>query len=471
MAIKNPDGTTTYSNTYNGMVTTTTVDSSGRVVSKETTPYEKTSYTREDGTIVTQESPYSVSYKKPATKTTTATTKDGQTYTFEGDNWINYANANGLDVGSLATALTYPSYVNANEANRYLNEMADTYGVDLSNPLSAYENAVSQQYALQNNVIPDYNTPFASAAAGQTVTNLNANGVPATSTNVGNALSYYGIEAPEYQQFDYSGYFDQASNNYKDSVEAQRAAALKQYTDAANAANLQYDQAAQQAYLSNKLANRNTQRQLLESGVKSGLTESSLLQGNANFENAYNQNEAARINALNNIALQQAQTNAQFDADINAYLAQLALNEANFAQNEIAAMNSYNWNNYLTAIEQQNAAWERAQAQKEYEYQQLQNEIALAYELGDVERLKALGYDTTRLEAQLKTETDKAYRTSDKDKEKETETTEIPTFTMSNGTNVAYVNGRAYNAAKVEQWINEGKIYEKNGQLYSYAAL
>ena len=125
MATKNSDGTTTYTNTYNGMVTTTTVDSSGRVVSKETTPYEKTSYTREDGAIVTQESPLSTTVKKPVTTTTTATTKDGQTYTFEGDNWINYANANGLDVGSLATAISYPSYVDANEANRFLNEQAN----------------------------------------------------------------------------------------------------------------------------------------------------------------------------------------------------------------------------------------------------------------------------------------------------------------------------------------------------------
>ena len=58
------------------------------------------------------------------TKLTTAQTNDGKTYTFTGDNWIDYANQNNLDVGSLKTAITYPSYVTANEANRYLNETA-----------------------------------------------------------------------------------------------------------------------------------------------------------------------------------------------------------------------------------------------------------------------------------------------------------------------------------------------------------
>ena len=45
------------------------------------------------------------------TKLTTAETNDGKTYTFTGDNWVDYAGQNNLDVGSLKQAITYPSYV------------------------------------------------------------------------------------------------------------------------------------------------------------------------------------------------------------------------------------------------------------------------------------------------------------------------------------------------------------------------
>ncbi len=64
------------------------------------------------GMVTIKESPTN------GTKVTTAQTKDGNTYTFAGDNWVDYANNNNLDAGSLSQAITYPSYVTANEANR-----------------------------------------------------------------------------------------------------------------------------------------------------------------------------------------------------------------------------------------------------------------------------------------------------------------------------------------------------------------
>lgn len=67
---------------------------------------------------------------KKSSKTTTAYTKDGKIYTFEGDNWVNYAKDNGITAG-LSRAITYPSYVTANEANRFLNENAAAYGVNV----------------------------------------------------------------------------------------------------------------------------------------------------------------------------------------------------------------------------------------------------------------------------------------------------------------------------------------------------
>ena len=64
---------------------------------------------------------------KNGVKATTAQTKDGNTYTFAGDNWVEYAKQNGI-TDELSKAITYPSYVNANEANRFLNENITLYG-------------------------------------------------------------------------------------------------------------------------------------------------------------------------------------------------------------------------------------------------------------------------------------------------------------------------------------------------------
>lgn len=364
----------------------------------------KNSYSTNPGSIKTaQESGLATVTYKPTTKQTTATTKDGKSYTFDGDNWVDYAKNNGLDVGSLATAISYPSYVDSKEANRFINEQADRYGVSLNTPMGAYESAISKEYASKNNSIPDYSSPFASATAGQTQVDNDL-----TSGLNNSALAAYGISAPEYQGFDYSGYYDKAAQSYQNSVETQRLAAIKALEEAAKTTNQQYDDAAQQAYLANYFANKATGRQLKESGIKGGLTESSLLAGNANFENAYNQNEAARIAALRENALQQSQTNAQYDADINAYLAQLALSEAQAAQNEIANINSFNYNNYLTALDQlandrnyELALKELERTQSNTEYDRLMDEINLAYQLGDVERLKELGYYTDSVASEI----------------------------------------------------------------------
>ncbi len=437
MPIYNPDGTKTTSYTYNGMTTTKTIDKNGKVISEETKPYEQTVVNNSDGSTTTQVSPFSKVTKKPTTKTTTATTKDGQTYTFEGDNWIDYANKKGLDVGSLAIALSYPSYVDAKEAGRFLYEQADRYGVDMNNPIGAYEDAVNWEYAINNNLIPDYNTPFASAAAGQTQTNydlealkkldqayLDAIGsgikIPGvntgtSNTNINNIVEQLGWTSPgTYQGFDYKSYFDEAVKIYKDSLEAQRQASDAQFEAAEEATNEQYSKAAQQAYIANKLANNLTQQQLRESGIKSGLTESSLIQGNANFENAYNQNELARIAAMRDIGMQKAVTDAGYSSQLAQYIGNLLLEEAQMGQSENAAANEYYMNQLAMAIDKANADRQYALQLQQMEYDREKDaynktlqEIELAYQLGDLERLKALGYDTALVEAQIQSEINK----------------------------------------------------------------
>jgi len=436
------------SNYYNYDESGNKVVNAAPSTNKSNTPAVGTTWQNENGVVYTQEKPWSVTYSKPKTQKTTATTKDGQSYTFEGNNWVDYANKNGLDVGSLATAITYPGYVDATEANRFLNEQADRYGVDLNNPIGAYEDAVNWEYAINNNLIPDYNTPFASAAAGQTETNydidalnrldqayLDAMGssikipmaqggnvlgagslnIGTNNSNINNIVESLGGTSPgTYQGFDYKAYFDEALKKYEDSLEAQRLASKTQFDEARALTNDEYSKAAQQAYIANRLANKKTQEQLLESGIKSGLTESSLMQGNANFENAYNQNELARIAAMRDIDMQNAVADANYSSQLASYIGNLLLQEAQMGQSENAAANEYAWNQYMAYLNQANADREYALQLQQLEYDRQQDaynktlqEIELAYQLGDLERLKALGYDTALVEAQIQSEINK----------------------------------------------------------------
>ena len=94
-------GQTFSSNYYDGNVTTKKYNADGTIAGTDVRPYEQTINKQSDGTIVTQQSPLSVTYKAPTKKITTVTKNNGEVYTFEGDDWVKYANDNGLDVGGV----------------------------------------------------------------------------------------------------------------------------------------------------------------------------------------------------------------------------------------------------------------------------------------------------------------------------------------------------------------------------------
>ena len=409
-------GQTYSSNYYDGNVTTKKYNANGTIAGTDVRPYKSTTTTQPDGTVVSKYSPLATTYKAPTKRLTTVTKNNGEVYTFEGDNWVKYANDNGIDVGGVSTAITYPDYVDAKEANRYINEMGSIYGVTPGAPVGN-GNVYSKSQGLSK--IPDYDMPYASAATGQTPTSqayfeglgVNVNAPAGTTGNVN--LDYLnnatgGIKPGGYQPFDWTAYITDAMSSYNDSIEAQRQASNAKFADAMNKINNNYDQSAQEAYIVNYIANRALQDSLKESGIKGGASETSLMRGQANFENAYNENERARINALAEIQLQEALTEAGYTSQQAEMMSNMILQGAQFAQAENAAMNDYNWNAYMAEQNQANADREYAlkleqiaQENQRYEDSREMEMAQLAYELGDLKKLQDMGYDTTLAQAEI----------------------------------------------------------------------
>jgi hypothetical protein len=491
-------GQTYSSNYYDGNVTTKKYNADGTIAGTDVRPYERTTSYQPDGTIVTQQSPLSVTYKKPTTRVTTATTKDGQSYTFDGDNWVTYAQDNGLDPNSLATAITYPNYVNAKEANRYINEMGSIYGVTPGAPVGNGD-VYSKSQGI--NKIPDYNTPYASAAAGQTPTSQayfeglginfntptgNIGTMGTTGTGYGNGgfniNASYGsgnanaMQPAAYQPFNWANYITDAMNSYNNSINAQKQASDAKFEATMDNINRQYDQNAQDAYIVNYIANRALEDSLKESGIKGGAAESSLLKGQTNFENAYNENERARAMALADVELQKALTDAGYTSQQAEIMAEMILQGAQFEQAENAAMNNYNWNLYESMQNQANADREFDLDMQQYEDSRQMEMAKLAYELGDLKQLQEMGYDTTLAQAEIEAQMRKLAGTgtgggsedeSKKGGKGDDGYITNPTAVLRNGDgdeiSVIYVDGRPYNINAVRDMINNGTAYITDG--------
>lgn len=472
-------GQTYSSNYYDGNVTTKKYNADGTIAGTDVRPYEKTVNKQSDGTIVTHQSPLATTYKAPTKRLTTVTKNNGEVYTFEGDNWIKYANDNGIDVGGVSTAITYPDYVDAKEANRYINEMGSIYGVTPGAPVGK-GNVYSKSQGISK--IPDYDMPYASAATGQTPTSqayfeglgVNVNAPAGTTGNVN--LDYLnnatgGIKPGGYQPFDWTAYITEAMNSYNDSIEAQREASNAKFADAMNKINSNYDMSAQEAYVVNYIANKALQDSLKESGIKGGASETSLMRGQANFENAYNENERARINALAEIQLQEALTEAGYTSQQAEMMANMILQGAQFAQAENAAMNDYNWNAYITGQNQANADREFNLQMQQYEDGREMEMAQLAYELGDLKKLQEMGYDTTLAQAEIEAQMKKLAGSGTNPKPKEDDVEEDgyitnPSAVLRNGDgdeiSVIYVDGRPYNIDAVREMLNNGTAYMTN---------
>ncbi len=340
----NKDGTKTVSYTYGGVTTTKTIDNNGKVISEKTAPYAKESYKTDDGVIVTQESPLSVTVKKPAGKLTTYTFNDGQEYTGKETNWEDAAKKAGNTSG-LSGAISYPDYVDKNEAWRYLNEMADTYDVDIDKPVG---NGTVYSKDEGVTIIPDYSTPFGK---------ISYTGSP---SGTGDIIYSGANGAGADNGSGYRGYLDSARTNAYKKTEADKENVDVYYGDLKEEEDDQYKKRQQEAYLSNYFASKKAQEALLEHGIKGGLSESSIIRSQADFENNYNDNLSEHIDHLRDIEAQRLKAYAEIEARLNEYFAEIDLKEAEMAREEAQSYNDLALKAYIEQMEKEEAARERA---------------------------------------------------------------------------------------------------------------
>ncbi len=354
----NPDGTKNVSYTYNGMTTTKTIDENGRVLAENTVPYAKESYLTDEGVTVTKESPLSVTIKEPVKRVTTYTFKDGQEYTGYETDWREAAEKTGNTSG-LSSAISYPDYVDKNESWRYLNEMADTYGVDITRPVGS-----EQVYTKEEGVdmIPDYKAPFGRPSY---TASSDDSGTVIKGGLASGDISYAG----GYKGFDYGSYFDNARDNAYKKHEANKKDADMYYDSLKKDEADQYERKQKEAYLSNYFANKKAQEALLENGIKGGLAQSSIIKGQAGFENRYNDNLSEHMDNLNDIEAQRAKAYADIEARLDEYFSQIDLKEAEMAQEETRNYNEYALKAYLAQIDR-----EEAEREREFKAQQAREE-------------------------------------------------------------------------------------------------
>lgn len=135
----------------------------------------------------------------------------------------------------------------------------------------------------------------------------------------------------------YNSYYENAlqqTQNYYDKA-AQQAA--EQYRQLMPTVNQSYDESARQAYINARLAMRDLPEQLAAAGISGqGASESSMVQQNNAYNQAYNQNELARQQALANLENQAANAYNTTSNQGAQSVADILLQQANAQQNILA---------------------------------------------------------------------------------------------------------------------------------------
>ena len=199
------------------------------------------------------------------------------------------------------------------------------------------------------------------------------------------------VMAPQYQGMTkeelYAGYNEAAANLEKQRNELLNLT-LAQSQAAQDTANAEYDDLARQAYILKRRQEMAMPQQLAALGISGGGSETANLKLQTNYQNNLNNNEVARQQMLKEYALQNLAAQTQANSDIAGYYADAQQNAMNAWQNEMANQNA--WNQWAASYQNDlnNMTYEQIQANKA-------QQIDLALQLGDYDKLKALGYDTS----------------------------------------------------------------------------
>lgn len=216
------------------------------------------------------------------------------------------------------------------------------------------------------------------------------------------------VEMPEYigmTQEDIQAQYADMAAQLAAARQQQLNLTLQQSQAAQDAASAEYDDLARQAYILKRQQEMALPQQLSAMGISGGGSESANMQLQANYQNNLNNNEKARQRMMQDYALQNLAARTQANTDISGFYADANQSALNAWQNEQANKNA--WNQWAAnyQLSQQQYANDLAQqqyqnqfAQQQYQDELKQQQINLALQMGDYNKLKALGYDTTYLQ-------------------------------------------------------------------------
>lgn len=135
----------------------------------------------------------------------------------------------------------------------------------------------------------------------------------------------------------YNQYYEDALAQQQDAWNAAAEQAALQYQQMIPTINQSYDQSARQAYINNRLAQRDLPEQLAAAGIAGqGAAESSIVAQNNAYTAALMQNELARQNALDTVNNNIANAYANASAQGAQSAADIMLQQANAQQNILA---------------------------------------------------------------------------------------------------------------------------------------
>ena len=336
---KNSDGTYTQRFNRDGNTETWIQDANGKLISKSVTKGETAG-------LATSNTTGNKNYRYDF--------NDGSSYTGKESNWEDAARKAG-NVSGLRNSLSYPDYVDYNEADRYLKEMAGKYNMNLNNPNGNTGKTYTKEEALAAGLVPGFDAP----SAATDVSTRNGSSYSATGNGV-NAPGFIGLS------------YDDLLNMYSNAYSAPTSAAMsmantvqQKFANAQADANAYYDKLNKDAYVAKKMAELNLPQQMQAAGITGGLTESSLLQNEADYRNAYQTNQLQRQKDIRDIQQNEAEYLGNLNTQIAQYEAQARTAAASAYQDMINAQNNYNLT--MAQMAQSQNRWEREMLMKQAE--------------------------------------------------------------------------------------------------------
>ncbi|KAF5063139.1 hypothetical protein DSECCO2_297770 [anaerobic digester metagenome] len=271
------------------------------------------------------------------------------------------------------------------------------------------------------------------------------------------------------------GGYESIANYLEQARNARLEQSLAQLEQEKSQSNLNFDEIARQAYIANRQSQMNLPQQLAAMGISGGASETAQLGLSTTYQNNLNSNEQARQQMVQQMANSVLQARLQADSDIGGYYADAQQSALAAYQQQQAQQQAYDqWAQQFGYQQRQDSLdreWQQTQlnnSNKQYQDSLKQYELEMALKLGDYNKLKTAGYDTSALTQAAK---GGIYHQEKKvDDEKSTETK----IANKNGNGWVFVSGFGQlTNADLLKYVNNGTITEtqipdKNGNLNIY---